>query len=741
MAVSGSRGEAPPVLLGPRRGGHQQFAAGGRAGSRSQPLPAHRRVTSSSARAGHTTTTSRPGSTVTSRPQPAGTTTTTTPPTTVVTPPPSAGGVVTVSVDGNELVNGAGQPIRLLGVDRSGTEYACIQGWGIFDGPSDAASVAAMKSWHIDAVRVPLNEDCWLGINGVSARYGGAAYRAAVAGYVHTLQAAGLVVILDLHWNAPGSEPATGQQEMADADHSPAFWRSVASYFKSNHGLVFDLYNEPNGISWSCWLNGCVTSGGWEAAGMQSLVDAVRSTGATQPLMLGGLAWSNDLSQWLRYEPKDPLHELVASIHVYNFNACSTVSCWNETIAPVARQVPVVTGELGENDCASGFIDSYMEWADEEGVSYLGWTWDTGGGWTCTNGPSLITSYAGTPTPFGAGLEAHLAELAARGREGPFGQAGGSARSPAASAAARSHASYVRSTPGSGLPESTSAEPVDPVFGCGNRLAEEAFECGGEVLGVGKASTMEPPRRREGDAGVVGLAAPAHRRAAFSAAGRSRHISTTSTGSWGSPRVPPGVCALAPAIAPGSAHTSPARPRACCALVVVDRRLGTSAVAPSEDDVLPSGLVVGLRMERHETPPMRREWTREPGREDESALPGRQAESAGEGDSSPLCLRAPSPRSAGCVGTRGPWALQRPRCASTPGDSPLPAFLVSRLDVRRAVELGQERSGLARRGGVDPWAATTGPTCRGSSPRSGGHHQALPAVCDRGETPHASPME
>lgn len=31
-------------------------------------------------------------------------------------------------VQGNQLVNGSGQAIRLLGVDRSGTEYACIQG-------------------------------------------------------------------------------------------------------------------------------------------------------------------------------------------------------------------------------------------------------------------------------------------------------------------------------------------------------------------------------------------------------------------------------------------------------------------------------------------------------------------------------------------------------------------------------------------------------------------------------------
>ena len=134
---------------------------------------------------------------------------------------------------GNRLVNGAGQTVRLLGVDRSGTEYACIQGWGIFDGPSDAASVAAIASWHVNAVRVPLNEDCWLGINGVSSSYGGLVYQQAIVNYVNLLNQDGIYAILDLHWSAPGTTPATGQEPMPDQAHSPAFWTSVADTFKT----------------------------------------------------------------------------------------------------------------------------------------------------------------------------------------------------------------------------------------------------------------------------------------------------------------------------------------------------------------------------------------------------------------------------------------------------------------------------------------------------------------------------
>ena len=58
-------------------------------------------------------------------------------------------------VSGNQLVNASGSAVVLHGVDRSGGEFACVQGNGIWNGPMDQASITAMKSWGITAVRVP----------------------------------------------------------------------------------------------------------------------------------------------------------------------------------------------------------------------------------------------------------------------------------------------------------------------------------------------------------------------------------------------------------------------------------------------------------------------------------------------------------------------------------------------------------------------------------------------------------
>src|SRR5207237_3416318 len=77
---------------------------------------------------------------------------------------------------------------------------------------------------------------------------------------------------------------------------------------------------------------------------------------------------------------------------------------------PVIQRVPVVAGEIGENDCAHGHIDTLMGWLDTRGAggSYLGWAWDT---FNCNSFPALITDYSGNPTAFGIGLRDHLAAI------------------------------------------------------------------------------------------------------------------------------------------------------------------------------------------------------------------------------------------------------------------------------------------------------------------------------------------
>jgi endoglucanase len=345
--------------------------------------------------------------------------------------------VLGVHISNGQIVNSSGQSVRLLGVAASGTEDACIQDKGFSWGALNAAEAQAMASWHANVVRVPLNEDCWLGINGAPAAYSGTAYQTAIKNWVSTLNNAGMIVILDLHWAAPGTYPAAQQWPMADEDHAPTFWSQVATDFKSNPAVIFDPFNEPymgtenpTSANWNCWLNGCSTtfsgtingvansSVTYTTAGMQQLVTTIRDTGANQPIMVGGLNWAGDpcglrntggnggVCTEIANMPTDPDKQLAISFHTYSWTACTTTTCWN-TVAQAAKTagLPIITGEIGEDDCTDNYINSYMNWADQNDVSYLAWSWEINYYSSCTPGQAtagpnlqLISNWNGTPS-------------------------------------------------------------------------------------------------------------------------------------------------------------------------------------------------------------------------------------------------------------------------------------------------------------------------------------------------------
>jgi endoglucanase len=346
--------------------------------------------------------------------------------------------ITALSVRGNQIVDQDGKAVRLLGFNYSGAEYACIEGWGIFDGPQSQrthmpeSAVERMAAWTgANTVRIPLNEQCWLGL-GVKSAYGGASYQKAIRDYVQLLRDHGFVVVLDLHRSAPGQAASNEQEQMPDRDHSLQFWREVAGSYKDDPGVVFDVFNEPwpyNDVSspraWQCWRDGgCeLTSqnGGqtYIAAGMNELVATIREAGARNVIAVGGIHWAETLDRWLEYRPSDPLQNLVAAFHNYQHNRyCIDETCYDTVLARVAAAVPLYAGELGpdtvDDDCTAhsvgytGFSKRILDWLDAHGASYTAWSWNA---WRDCY--SLVSSYSGSPTPiWGREVRARLARNA-----------------------------------------------------------------------------------------------------------------------------------------------------------------------------------------------------------------------------------------------------------------------------------------------------------------------------------------
>jgi hypothetical protein len=354
--------------------------------------------------------------------------------------PGPASPITSLRADGNRLVDDAGDTLRLRGFDLSGAEYSCIEGDGFFDtpdgnAPGDAAIHDIRSHWvGANTIRLPLNEQCWLGLPAAPKAYSGENYRTAIKAFVTKLNANGFAVILDLHRSAPADGVSKEQEPMPDRDHSPAFWASVAADFRTG-AVLFDLFNEPfpysvtNGTqAWQCWRDGgCTqksanTGQDYVAAGMNELIAAIRGAGSHAVVMAGGIYWAESLTDWLRYQPTDPDGQLAASFHAYSFNVyCASPACYDRDLAPIAAKVPLIAGEVGptlkidpskvDEKCPQsavregGWADDTFDWLSEHSAGWTAWAYNPWG--DCW---SLTKSWGGEPTPvWGEELRRRLA--------------------------------------------------------------------------------------------------------------------------------------------------------------------------------------------------------------------------------------------------------------------------------------------------------------------------------------------
>jgi endoglucanase len=398
---------------------------------------------------------------------------------TAATSPSTTGGVTSIRVSGNHFVDAGGNIVQLRGVNVSGLEFVAVQGWspsnpwgGLTGDPTPKWST--ITAWGSNAVRLPLNEASWLGLscrdNGGEAGVPGAMidadpgknYQATVEKSVTDANAAGLYVILDLHWAAPSDNGTplcpTSQGPMADADHSIAFWTSVANTFKDNHAVIFELFNEPylgnvtlaSGTPWPDLLSGgSVTKfsyGGkdygtitlsWATTGMQEMLDAIRTTGATNVVLTSTLQFAEEIDGWLKYKPNDSAGQLGAVWHAYPSGknpsavACGAdgiVTVWQPGCSPlemsaaqaiVAAGYPLVVTEYGDvvGGSTAPWASVLLPFSDTNGISYMGWTWDP---WTNDTSDVLITDEAGDPSKgFGTYVKQHYLCRAAGKAECP----------------------------------------------------------------------------------------------------------------------------------------------------------------------------------------------------------------------------------------------------------------------------------------------------------------------------------
>ncbi|MGH7270136.1 MAG: glycoside hydrolase family 5 protein, partial [Polyangiaceae bacterium] len=327
-------------------------------------------------------------------------------------------------VAGNAIYDASGRVHVFHGVDRTSFEWNA-QGQYVA-----AGDYGLMAGWKANVVRIPLDQDFWL----TGSPIYDAGYAGVIDQQVTSARAAGLDVILDLHWSDKGLTSTAsastlgtlpGQQRMADAS-SVAFWRDVASRYKDDGHVFFELYNEPHDISWDVWQNGGDTgasgAGGaaFTAAGMQSLYDTVRAAGADNLVLIGGVDWAYDLSGVPAHRIRG--YNIVYVSHVYHHNSGHDAADWPASWGFLTATDPVMMTEFGpfsnqgsEVNCGLDFVTSLLDYADSKSVSWSSWAWwvytaaGTDNGSDYCDYPSILLSRDGTPNSLGQIVKARLA--------------------------------------------------------------------------------------------------------------------------------------------------------------------------------------------------------------------------------------------------------------------------------------------------------------------------------------------
>lgn len=313
-----------------------------------------------------------------------------------------------------------------------------------------------------------MNEACLLDLDNGPPQARGDAYLNYIATYVDMLIANGITPILDLHWTVgKASDTSTTdqvslirvsellvlladagrapQQDFANVGHSLDFWKRVAKRFVNYGNVVFELFNEPKPKAsvkmWWCLQYGwnpkfCDYNPGYQVAGMQDMINVVRSMKFKGLLLCAGLDFANDIRDWAKYKLKDDKeNNLAISVHVYvsrssplstltSFSErsltimsprpphsyqdfkeiCKGVECIKDILVPIARFHPIVTTELGSSSTNPtylyNFMYDFMKQAYEANIGTIGWSLNH----RRPGDPQLLDNTQGKPSPAGYGL-------------------------------------------------------------------------------------------------------------------------------------------------------------------------------------------------------------------------------------------------------------------------------------------------------------------------------------------------
>ncbi len=313
-------------------------------------------------------------------------------------------------VSGNRLVDTDGAEVWLQGVAIPGLEIQ-PEGHGAVH-----STRVAIEEWKANCVRLAVKDEYWFGKGKPTGRSagqtdGGAAYRALIDAAVNVAANRGAYLVIDNH------------RYRAIQDEHLEFWTEIAQKYGNHPAVLFDLINEPHGISWEVWRDGGFVSTkkkgaldesaflseeekrkneGFHSPGMQRAVDHVRALGARNLIIAGGLDWAYDLSGIVEgFALKDPDgNGIMYASHIYPWKRG-----WAKKVLRAAELHPIFVGEVGADvnkmdfmphdiqEDAETWVPDMLGLIQKHRLNWTGWSFHA---WAT---PVMIKDWDYTPTP------------------------------------------------------------------------------------------------------------------------------------------------------------------------------------------------------------------------------------------------------------------------------------------------------------------------------------------------------
>lgn len=308
--------------------------------------------------------------------------------------PPAAGGTPLaingrLRVCGVHLCNRFGKAVQLRGMSTHGLQFApnCYK---------DASLDALAGDWHADLLRIAM----YVQEGGFETDPAG--FTSKVNSLVDKAGARGMYALIDFHILNPG-DPTV------NLGRAKSFFASVAKRNAARKNVLYEIANEPNGVSWATIK-----------AYAEKVIPVIRANDPDAVVIVGTRAWSS-----LGVSEGANSAEIVADpvrapniMYAFHFYAASHKDNYRAEVATAAAKLPLFVTEFGTvTFTGGGTFDAassttWLNLLDRLKISYANWTFSDINESSAALRPGTCSgrTFAGTRvlTPSGAFMRARI---------------------------------------------------------------------------------------------------------------------------------------------------------------------------------------------------------------------------------------------------------------------------------------------------------------------------------------------